>query len=88
MVRGWEFLTFFVASPDNESLKKIPFMSSVTRYWASSYGCPPLRILRDVGCGDVLSILKLGVFENLHVLLRKIINDTDKIRSQYCSFRM
>ena len=35
VVRGWEFLTFFVASPDNESLKKIPFMSSVTRYWAS-----------------------------------------------------
>ena len=32
--------------------------------------------------GGVLSVLKLGVSKNLHVLLWKVINDVEKIRSQ------
>ena len=38
--------------------------------------------LQRIRYPDVLSVLKLGVFENLHVLLWKIINDTEKMRSQ------
>ena len=32
--------------------------------------------------GSIIPILKLGFHTNLHVLLWKIINDTDKILSQ------
>ena len=45
-----------------------------------NYGLP--LFMGHLFRADVLSFLNLGVFKNLHVLLRKRINDADKIRSQ------
>ena len=80
-VKRHNFLLFCLSQGENGSIKGDFWTHWILNPNCSTF-CKQFLLLSSIDEYDVLSFLKLGVLKNLHVLLWKIINDTDNIRSQ------